>query len=108
VVENKRLALLSRSSRLRSWWWRTSGWRCSLGHPGFAAGAGQSAPCIEEAHPSRERAHRGCSRHGRDIGALLEATRREWPQRGDLVPQAIRGGAESAAEGAQRSSRPPR
>ena len=39
------------------------------GHPGFAEGAGQGAPCVEETHSSRERPHRGCSHRGRDIGA---------------------------------------
>src|SRR6267154_2562988 len=79
--------------------------RCALGHPSFAAGAGQGAPGVEEAHSSRERPHRGCSHHGRDTAA--GATRRGWPQRSRFVPRAIRGGAESAEEGAQRSNCPP-
>src|SRR5258705_7132678 len=41
VVENKRLG-------------------AALGHPSFAAGAGQGAPGVEEAHSSRERPHGGC------------------------------------------------
>src|SRR5882724_8203643 len=41
------------------------------------------------------------------IDAIRRLSRARWPLRGELVPRAIRGGAESAAESAQRSIRPP-
>ena len=41
------------------------------------------------------------------IEAIRRLSRARWPLRGELVPRAIRGGAESAAESVQRSSRPP-
>src|SRR6267378_4112083 len=63
---------------------------------------------LEEGHPSGEGAHRGCcSRGGWAIDAIRRLSRARWPLPGELVPRAIRGGAESAEEGAQRSNCPP-